>query len=167
MSDQRGEIPGSAPKEKEGERWSAPLDANQKISATILMRRQGGESNDVAQQLLSGTYHPASEAAAAASIAASPEDMQAIHTFLTQHGLTLSEEDADSRRVRIEGTAAQMQEAFGVKLGWVEDANGQKHISYQGNLSVPQNIAPAVAAVLGLDQRPVARHAVAAQNEIQ
>ena len=165
MSDQRSEIPGSAPIEKYGERWSSPLDPNQKVSATILMRRQGGASSKVAEQLLGGSYHPASREAAAASLASSPQDLQALRDFVTQQGLTISEEDADSRRVRIEGTAGQMQQAFGVQMGWVENANGQRHISYKGNLSVPQSLAPIVTAVLGLDQRPIARHASAGQSD--
>ena len=51
-------------------------------------------------------------------------------------------------------------QAFGVAIQWRVDLESRKYLSYQGPLTVPANLAGIVEAVLGLDQRPVARHGV-------
>ncbi len=51
-----------------------------------------------------------------------------------------------------------MDDAFGVKLCWVTDSKGDRYMSYKGPLYIPKPLAGVVVAVLGLDQRPVAKH---------
>ena len=57
----------------------------------------------------------------------------------------------------MQGLTAQMQAAFGVTLEVVGDAASQQHITYQGPLTVPKQLDGIIVAVLGLDQRPVAK----------
>lgn len=92
------------------------------------------------------------------AISANPSDVAAVAAFAQQCGLTISHEDLASRRLRIEGAMEQMESAFGVRLGLATDASGRRHLTYKGAIWIPKPLAGIVTAVLGLDQRPVARH---------
>jgi kumamolisin len=89
---------------------------------------------------------------------AEPNEVAAVTSFAQHYGLTILDENFEARVVKVQGNAQQMDEAFGIKLCDVADAHGNRYISYTGSVTVPSAIAPYVTAVLGLDQRPVARH---------
>ncbi|MDQ2774807.1 MAG: protease pro-enzyme activation domain-containing protein [Acidobacteriota bacterium] len=148
-------IPGSEPEPRAQERWLADVDPSTKITASILLRR----SSSNAEELLSGHYHPASREAAERTIAANPKDLAAVRCFAEEHGMTIVDDDAALRRVRVEATAKQMEDAFGVQIGTAEDASGRRFLTYKGAITIPDELSGIVVAVLGLDQRPVARHA--------
>jgi kumamolisin len=84
-------------------------------------------------------------------------DLAAVQAFARGYGLTVIAENAGARTVQVEGSVMRVGTAFGVEIGWRVDAQGQKYLSYQGELTVPADLAGIVVAVLGLDQRPVAR----------
>jgi kumamolisin len=50
-----------------------------------------------------------------------------------------------------------MQKAFGVDLGLVAESSGNQYLSHREAISIPQSLSNLVTAVLGLDQRPVAK----------
>jgi kumamolisin len=83
--------------------------------------------------------------------------MAAVSSFARHYGLTVSEENAATRTVRVQGSAEQMDEAFGIRLSWCTE-QGKRFLTYKGPLSIPKSLAGIVIAVLGLDQRPVAKH---------
>jgi kumamolisin len=155
MSNQRVSIPGSEPEARFQQRWVSDVDPSAVITATVMLRRRSSS----AQDLLSGDYHPASRAQAEEELTASPEDVEAARVFAEQHGIKILDADAATRRVRIEGAAKQMEDAFGVQIGTAEDASGHRFITYKGAITLPSQLSNIVVAVLGLDQRPVARHA--------
>lgn len=160
MSDQRVPLPGSAPKSEGAQtRWSPALDANEKITATItLRRREDSAAAEMEKQLLSGQARAMPREQAAQALSADPRDISAVRSFLEQHGLTITEERADTRTFKVEGTVQQMGEAFGTRLGRVQDARGNHHLSYNGELSIPESLSGIITSVIGLDQRPVAKH---------
>lgn len=82
-------------------------------------------------------------------LAADPGDLRRITAFATNYGLSVVEEDSARRTVRVAGTVAQMESAFGVKL----HSDGT-HLFYDGALTIPASLEDIVVAVLGLDQRP-------------
>jgi kumamolisin len=147
-------IPGSELKLRQDEHALSAASPSQEVTATILLRRNPHGGGPSEQDLLSGTYHPSAEgqAAARAAVAAAPEDVAAVVSFAEQYGLKVVETDADSRRVRVEGTASAMDKAFGVQLR----QTGEHQLIYAGSISVPKPLGGIVTAVLGLDQRPVA-----------
>jgi len=157
MSDQRVPIPGSELPSRAGERWMTEDASSQTVTASVLLRRNPGSSVSE-QELLSGHYKPASREAAAAALEADPQDIAAVRAFAAQYELKVLEENREARRIKIEGTVEQMDKAFGVTLRWASDSNGHRYFTYSGSLSVPQSLAGVVTAVLGLDQRPVAKH---------
>ena len=160
MSGQRSEIPGSVSKPRAAERWSSSADPNAVVSATVtLRRREDAETpKHLNEQLLSGQYRPIPREQAEQMLSASPDDLAAARSFLTQHGLTITKESPEARTLHIQGTVQQMNDAFGIQLGWLEDSQGQRHLGYEGALSVPESLSGVITAVLGLDQRPIATH---------
>ncbi len=81
-------------------------------------------------------------------------DMQAVLDFIQQHGLQLVSQNAASRTVKAAGTVAQMELAFGVSLG--STATGEP-MHPKEKLKLPVDLAGHVIAILGMDQRPIAK----------
>jgi kumamolisin len=156
MSDQRIPVPGSEDKLRAGERWSTDATPAQPITASILLRRHSGAPSG--EDLLSGHYQAPSREAAEASLRADPGDIKAVTDFLQQQGLKVLDEDAAARRIRVEGSAAAIDSAFGVRIRWAEDAKGHRFLTYEGSISVPKQLSGIITAVLGLSTRSVAQH---------
>ena len=94
-----------------------------------------------------------------------PTDLAVVLRFARTEGLQVIAQNAEARTVQIEGTTTQIGAAFGVTIQWRTDPSapkGQKYLSYQGALTLPAELSGVVEAVLGLDQRPIARHAAGA-----
>ncbi len=90
--------------------------------------------------------------------AASAEAFNQLRSFAAQHGLSVDEaaSSLDRRTLVLTGTTAQMQQAFGVQLQQVEH-DGRHYRIHQQPVSMPQECASMVDAVLGLDTRPQAK----------
>jgi kumamolisin len=143
---ERAAIAGSAP-DHAGYRRIAAADPATPVQATIVLR-----SNSTPVGLLSGQYDPARQAPTGAD----SSSIEAVKAFVRNYGLTVVESSAAERRVVVRGTADQMKQTFGTNLEWFESGDGQRHLSYEGDLTLPAEIGPRVLAVLGLDQRPLA-----------
>ncbi|MBV8812435.1 MAG: hypothetical protein JO033_27505 [Acidobacteriaceae bacterium] len=156
MNKQRAELPGSAPKLRPGGKWLGPADPNEELTASILLRRPASAA-DIGEAILSGTYRPESREAAEAALSADPNDVAAVETFVRDSGMEILSVDAPSRTIRIRGTVEKLDRAFGIEIGWEQDARGDRYLSYRAPITLPESLVPAVTAVLGLDQRPVAR----------
>lgn len=142
-------LPGSTPVRKPGERFARAEDKGEKVDVTVLLRRRREPDAHM-------TRKEAEEA-----LAANPDDLGAVAAFAEQYGLRVTHQDAAARKMHIEGDIEQMERAFSVHMGWVTDGSGARSLCYEGAISVPKPLAGIVTAVLGLDQRPVARHAKA------
>ncbi|MGA8029242.1 MAG: protease pro-enzyme activation domain-containing protein [Bryobacteraceae bacterium] len=144
-SSARVALPGSTPQQKSSDTMSEiPNPEQQEVTASLILRRSSG----------SGASKPTAKEATSAD----PNDVTAVCAFAEQYGLTIQEKNVETRTVRIKGTVQQMDEAFGVELCWITDSNGNRHLSYMGPLSIPKSLSGVVTAVLGLDQRPIAKH---------
>jgi kumamolisin len=144
----RAAIAGSAP-DLAGYRRVAAADPATPVQATIVLRAD----DSTAASLLSGQYDPANHTPARAD----PASLEAVESLVRDYGLTVVESSAAERRVAVQGTVGQMNRAFGTNLEWFESADGQRHLSYEGDVTLPAEIAPSVLAVLGLDQRAAAK----------
>jgi len=94
---------------------------------------------------------------AAEFLGTDPEDLQRVAEFAVSFGLTVTESSPQKGSVEVAGTVPQMESAFGIKLLSCEMGDNS-YITYEGVLTIPAALDQIVAAVLGLDQRPVARH---------
>ncbi len=81
---------------------------------------------------------------------ARPADIAGVDAFARQYGLHVDGVDAVQRTMLLSGTAAQMQSAFGTDLAEFATAS-ETYRGRVGPISVPQDLAPAISSVVGLD----------------
>ncbi len=158
-SAQRVRVPGSTPRHSAADRLEPMTDPHKElVTATLVLRHSpSAHSAKAGEELLSGKLASGSREHPAISTAASPNDMTAVCSFIEHYGLTVAEENAPGRTIRVQGNAQQMDEAFNVQLCWCTDSKGTRFMTYQGPISIPESLRNVVTAVLGLDQRPVAK----------
>jgi kumamolisin len=90
-------------------------------------------------------------------VGAAPADIEAVEQFAHEHGLTVTHVSPEARSVGLAGTVAQMDAAFGVKLGEYQGVYEGDDVTYrgrEGRIRVPADLSGRVVAVLGLDDRP-------------
>jgi kumamolisin len=135
---------------------AGPVPDNETIAVSLYLKpRALGDdvaANDHPRQAMHDARHKLHQ-----------NDMQVIRHFAAAHQLDVVEEDAARRRVRLSGTAAAMHKAFQVKLHHHKRAD-VSYRYYTGALQLPEEIAPIVESVLGLDTRPVARRRIIIRN---
>src|SRR4051794_17745821 len=136
------------------------LEADEEVRVTIRVksRTAGKKAAAVAAMAarLPGQRQVMSREEFERAHAADPEDLAKIEDFAHEHDLTVVEADPDRRTVVVAGPASAVSKAFGTELK--RFAAGK--VTYRGRtgpVTVPPEIAPLVEAVLGLDDRPVAR----------
>jgi len=85
-----------------------------------------------------------------------PAALERVRKFATQHGMTASETDSP-HTMKLTGTLGQAIDAFQPEgIGIYEGAHGRFR-SRAGHLSVPDELAGDLVAVMGFDRRPVAK----------
>ncbi len=94
--------------------------------------------------------------------------MARMRSVARKHGLTVIDEDAAAHLMKLRGTYEQAVAAFQPDhLGVYETTSGRRYVARSGHLHLPEEVAGDVVAVMGFDQRPVAkphfRSAAAAQ----
>jgi kumamolisin len=135
-------------------------DPSARMEATIVVRRRPHaerlEATKNIAAILRGEAPALSREEAAAALGADPGDLQLVTSFAESQGLTVLETDAARRIVRVSGTVVQMEAAFDITLQSCQ-VGSRPYTCYDGVLSVPAALDGIIVAVLGLDQRPVAR----------
>jgi kumamolisin len=147
---ERSELPGASPA-------PTPLDTSQQITVTVMLRRRAA----VPAALVQGPETVSTEQLGE-QYGAADADAQLVAEVLGEYGLTVTETHLASRRLKVSGTIAAMQSAFGTTLSAVTsphpDGSGDVTHRYRtGGLSVPAQLSGIITAVLGLDDRPAAR----------
>jgi kumamolisin len=147
---ERSELPGAA-------LAPTPLDESQQITVTVMLRRRAA----VPSALVEGP-ETVSNTQLREQYGAAEADAQLVTQVLAEYGLTVTETHLGSRRLKVAGTIAAMQTAFGTTLSAVTsphpDGSGNVAHRYRtGSLSVPAQLSGIITAVLGLDDRPAAR----------
>jgi len=125
----------------------APVGADERIEATLVLRRRAPLPEGLRL----------SRAELATRYGADPAELDAAASALRERGLEVLEADAASRRLRIAGPAGVLTDTFGTSLQHVRDPGAGEHRYREGDLSLPEALAGSVIAVLGLDNRPQAR----------
>src|SRR3984957_6250732 len=151
-NERRLTIPGSDRAPLPGANRIASTKEDEIVHATVVLRHRqrppallpGGLKND------SREHYEVLHGAAAS-------DLAAVESFAHEHGLTVSERHPERRSIVLSGTASAMQLAFGTELAYYETSHGVRFRGRSGPLTVTDSVAPAIMAVLGLDDRPVAK----------
>jgi kumamolisin len=161
MSAPLGAVPleGSARSPLPGASASGDVDPTERIRVTVVVRRDptlgpGDLSSMSTGRPSDRRYldHKGFEAARGAARG----DLAKVEAFAQKHGIDVADVDASRRVVILSGTAAQFNEAFGVRLVRYAHPEGG-YRGHEGHIYVPGDLAPIVEAVLGLDDRPQAR----------
>lgn len=138
----RVQIPGSSPQHSPSDQLTdVPDPTRELVTASLILRHSQASQPNSGQQML-----------------ADPNEVSAVCSFARQYGLTILDSNFETRTVKVQGNVQQLDEAFGVEVCRATEPNGSNYLTYMGAITVPESIAPFVTAVLGLDQRPVARH---------
>jgi kumamolisin len=102
-------------------RLVGPADPAEVLSVTIHLRRRPGAPELPDQQYWADTPPDErtylSRADFAGTYGASPDDVDSVSAFAREHGLEVQETDLAQRIIRVSGTTAQVNQAFGVELG--------------------------------------------------
>src|SRR5580692_4102520 len=146
---ERSELPGATPVQ-------AGRDDSQVITVTVLLRRRA----QVPTELVEGP-ETISASELGERYGADPADAQLVSEVLGSYGLTVTEYHLASRRLKVSGTIAAMEAAFGTTLTEVTsphpDGSGSVRHRYRtGGLSVPAQLSGIIVGVVGLDTRPQA-----------
>ena len=151
MAEERVPIPGSAPEHGAETASLSALPPSHLLTVTIVLRRPPG-APDLSETLLSGESISRDEASR--FMEADPSDVEAVKKFADAYDLNVSEVNPASRTVKVTGSVTSLESAFGIRL---ESSGGAR--TYSGPLTVPAALAGKIVAVLGLDNRAVARSA--------
>jgi kumamolisin len=135
-----------------GARAIGPTDPNQLIEISVILKHR--QTLDITK----GAGKAMSHAEFAAQYGADPAHVDRIRKFAAEHKLQVLErgDEVLRRTVTLAGTAAAMEKAFSIELVDYDHPDG----SYRGRtgpVNVPEDCAPFVKAVLGLDDRSVAK----------
>jgi kumamolisin len=171
-------LPGSERPRAADTKLIGPLDPNERLSVTLLVRSRPGAPPvpDVAYghntQLQRRTQLSVSEFRRI--YGADPTDLNAVTHFVRSHGMTVLDSEPGRCSVIAEGTAAQMRSAFGVDLQRYEArcraprpgpadkgrsraghgvASTTIHHGFDGPVHIPAELIGIVTAVVGLDNR--------------
>jgi len=131
-------------------RYLGPHAPDASLDVTLVLRRKSPLG-----KLAPSTSRSARYADFVARYGADPADVERLRSFSRQHDLQELACEPGRRTLHLRGTAQALQQAFGVQLGHYELTPGGA--SYVGSAQAPTLPDPAVIAVLGLDQRPVAQ----------
>jgi kumamolisin len=157
LSDDRVPLEASRLHEAAGFQGGTAVPPSQSVEATILVRRRpAAGAGQRIEAILRGEEPTLSREQAAEALGADPEDLRRVVDFAASYGLAVTESSPAKRSVKVSGTVAQMEAAFGVNLRGCR-AGEKTYLCYQGALTIPASLDQVVVGVLGLDQRPVAQ----------
>ena len=125
----------------------APDDALVEISLYLKSRGDAAEA-------VAGAADPRAALAAHRAVH-HRDDIARIGTFAAEHGLTIVAVEPARRLIKLRGTIAALQQAFGTRLDLYRQGE-REFRARSGMLHLPADLLPIVEAVLGLDDRPAA-----------
>ena len=143
-----------------GAQSTRPIDNNEIVQASVVLRRREQTRLPVSPERFAFSdvdtinHHLREEFGLVHG--AAPQDISVIEAFAHEFDLTINQRSPERRTVVLSGTAENMQRAFGTSLAHYDSPAG----SYRGRtgpINIPTELQPLVTAVLGLDNRPVAK----------
>lgn len=160
-SNKRTVIPGSDRKPLAGAKPVGPADPSARADVTLRLRPRKSAARVLRETVSQAEKLPRerrylTREEFAAQAGADRADLKLIDEFANNHNLTVADVNVAARTVRLNGTVADLEKAFGVKLQNFETA-GRRYRGRTGKVSVPDLIGAVVQAVYGLDNRPVAK----------
>jgi kumamolisin len=138
-------------------------DPRKSITVSIYLRRNPHTASEAASTIttlseqLPQERRYLSKPQLAAMFGADPQEMQAVEEWAKSCKLKVVESDAAKRRVKVSGTVAAINKAFGVQLNDYRHPDGYEYRGREGQVRAPEKLYGIVESVLGLDTRRVGR----------
>jgi kumamolisin len=138
-------------------------DPKKSITVSIYLRRNPSKASEAASTIETLSEQPPQErrylskSQLAAMFGADPQEMQAVEEWAKSCKLKVVESDATKRLVKVSGTVAAINKAFGVQLNDYRHPEGYEYRGREGQAHVPEKLYGIVESVLGLDTRRVGR----------
>jgi kumamolisin len=152
----RHPLKGSAKALLPGAQVVGKADPAERLEVSVRLRRRDQAGFESHLAAVTGGGQPISHESYVEQFGADPADIAAVEAFAAVNGLHPVQQDRARRTVVLSGTVAQFNNAFGVDLKQVEH-DGGTYRGREGEISLPDTLVGKVEAVLGLDDRPVAR----------
>jgi hypothetical protein len=178
-------LPGSERPQFQGSTLLERVDANEHITVAVIVRQKPGSPEVPDLQHWQDTPPEQrvylSQEEFFERHGASNEEVDAVAKYLTRQGLRVVEQHAGRRRIVAEGTATQMNSAFGVTLNryraperslpaqpprregegrpFGDHLPAHEYRGFEGPVHLPANLIGLVEAVIGLDNRKLGRPA--------
>jgi subtilase family serine protease len=152
------EIPGSERAEMVGSERVGPVPDDEIVQATIAVRQRPSGARRAAQiaELAPSQRPHLTDQEFSEIYAADQSDVDRVVDVARSAGLQVLEASAETRSVRVSGTAKQFRDLFGVTLQRYRVGN-KTFRGRTGPLKVPASVADVIEGVFGIDNRPVAR----------
>jgi kumamolisin len=152
-------LPGSEREPVASASAPSPVDSHEMVQVTVVLRRRTRTQLPAAEEFgfqdsQTVNYHSREEFAVLHG--ADPADLALVEAFAHENDLTVVERSTAKRSMVLTGTAENMQKAFGTSLANYEAPAGA-YRGRTGPVMIPENLRDVVTAVLGLDNRPVAK----------
>ncbi|MBV8813298.1 MAG: choice-of-anchor D domain-containing protein [Verrucomicrobia bacterium] len=179
-SDEYSPLPGSERPPVSGAVVIGPVERNELVSATLRLRpRPDAPAEPDLEHWQQAAAHGRrflSVGEYMETYGSSVEEAETVSRWLTSKGLSIIETDAGRRRIVVEGTAAKINAAFGIKLNWYRAPDrrpqrprldqtgnsiplaGERELRYrgfEGPVHLATQLIGVVVAVIGLDNRQV------------
>src|SRR5262252_8566003 len=154
----RHALKGSERKPLPGARSLGKCDPNERFEVTVFLRWSAEEQlrEQVAKIAAGDQVKPLSREEFARRHGASSADVAAVRRFAHEFDLLVVHVDSARRSVVLSGTVAKFNAAFSVDLEQYEHDDGT-YRGRTGPIMLPEERASSVQAVVGLDDRLVAR----------
>lgn len=150
-------LPGSERRLPPDARRLQPADPHKQIEVSVYLRDPAASSQ--AENLDEFANQPGPQVSREEYIArhsADPEDLRKFEQFARHHHLSVIEVNMAARKVVLSGTIGHITAAFATELHHYEH-EGRIFRGRSGYLHVPDDIAPIIDGVFGLDNRPQAK----------
>ncbi len=154
-------VPGSERAILAGARKVGKVDPRERLLVTVMVRRRSTPLGLTAVVEEMGTRAPQerkhmTHEEFATAHGADPADLEKVEQFAHEHGLDVVEISPAQRRVVLSGRAADLSAAFGVSLARYR-LGREIYRGRKGPVRIPEELAPIIEGVFGLDNRPQAQ----------
>jgi kumamolisin len=151
-SQQRLVLPGSEKAPLSAATGEKPAPPSSVLTVSVIVKRKNPlKTNRLGKDRLTRAQYRQQHGA-------DPAAIKLVHAFAKEFGLTVEKgtPKPERRTIKLTGTVAAMQKAFGVTLTQ-KVLDGNTYRVREGSIRLPAELADAVEAVLGLDNRPQAQ----------
>src|ERR1700728_1671751 len=146
-------LPGSERTAVPGANLAGPTDPNQLVEISVVLKQR----RELKLDHLQGKVLSHDEFAS--TYGADPQHIERLLAFARANNLTFVKhgDEIARRTIKLQGTVANLEKAFGVTLNDYEHPTGVRFRGRTGSIHVSSELADVVQGVFGLDNRPQAK----------